>query len=149
MPGVVCQRRIVPVAIQLYNNQEISSLLTILYIAHNQQRNFSQIKVRRTTAACIHFTIRTEFHAVHWAMVSLQNFSFLTIHCMDSHPLISRITCDKPILENRMNGSRRRGVWKGQGMSPCPIMPSREDGYERYSFPGRHYQTRCLVGEFH
>lgn len=69
-----------------------------------------------TTAARIHLSIRTEFHAVNGTVVALQNLPLLSLYTMDPNPFVTCATCHKTILMNRVNRGRGRCIWKGKGM---------------------------------
>ena len=110
LPGVFCHKRIVP------SSSSSQSALS-------DMRRYAKLSLR-TTSACIHLSVRRVGHAVHWAMVSLENLKLLAIWVVDMHPRVSCAARDEPVAENWMHCRAGRLVWKrhghrGTGMIDC------------------------------
>lgn len=63
-----------------------------------------------TTSTRVHLAVWAKLDAVNRTVVSLQNFAFLSVDPMNADPLVSQVSRDKPVLVDRMNRGRRRGV---------------------------------------
>jgi len=55
---------------------------------------------------------------MHRAMMTFQNFPFFTIYAMYSHPLVAQTPSDEPVLENRMDRCRGRGIRECETVRP-------------------------------